>query len=125
MPQKNHPAPLPCPILRCRFSGWLPVALACAIALHAAGRKPDFLFIITTPVPARSIGHKAGEELRYNEAARRVMGGLGMPTDHLNAPCLTKPAGWQLPKNPHFKTDGSAGPGVHVAAQNETISIES
>lgn len=125
MPQKEiHPAPLPCPVLRRRFSGWLPVALAGAIALHAAERKPAPLFITTTPVPARSDGHKAGEEFRYNEAAYRVMGGHGMPTDSPNARCLTKPAGWQLSGNPNFKTDGSAGPGGQVAAEAGKISTE-
>lgn len=71
----------------------------------------------TTPVPEGSGGRDANAELKYNEAAARVMKDEGIPTDDLHALCKPKLAEWQLPANVHFKPEGYAGLAAKVAAE--------
>ena len=87
--------------------------------LKATGAR--LIWATTTPVPDGSEGRTAGEELKYNEAASRVMKELGVATDDLHVLCVPKLAEWQLPKNVHFKPAGSAGLAAQVAAEIETV----
>jgi len=86
--------------------------------MQATGAK--LIWATTTPVPAGADGRMAGDELKYNAAAARVMQELGVPTDDLHALCAPKLADLQLPKNVHFKPEGYAGLAAQVAAQIET-----
>ena len=78
------------------------------------------IWATTTPVPVGSGGRTADDELKYNEAAARVMKDAGIPTDDLHALCKPKLGEWQRPKNVHFTTEGSAGLAAKVAADIET-----
>jgi hypothetical protein len=61
----------------------------------------------TTPVPEGSDGRIAGDEVKYNAAAARVMKAAGIPTDDLCAHANTKLKEIQLPAgNVHFTGDG-------------------
>ena len=81
--------------------------------MKATGAK--VIWASTTPVPEGSGGRTANEELKYNEAAARVMKDEGIPTDDLHALCKPKLADWQLPANVHFKPEGYAGLAAKVA----------
>ncbi len=85
--------------------------------LKATGAK--LIWATTTPVPAGSGGRIANDELKYNEAAARVMKDEGIPTDDLHALCQPKLAEWQRPQNVHFTSEGSAGLAAKVAADIE------
>jgi acyl-CoA thioesterase-1 len=85
--------------------------------MKATGAK--LIWATTTPVPEGSGGRTAGDELKYNGVASRVMKDLGVPTDDLHALCVPKLADWQLPKNVHFKPEGYAGLAAKVAAEIE------
>jgi hypothetical protein len=65
------------------------------------------VFALTTPVPANSAGRVPGDEVRYNEIARRVMQKHGVAIDDLYAFALPRLAEIQLPANVHFKPEGS------------------
>jgi acyl-CoA thioesterase-1 len=65
------------------------------------------IFALTTPVPANSPGRVPGDEVRYNDIARRVMQKHGVALDDLYAFALPKLAEIQLPSNVHFKPEGS------------------
>jgi arylsulfatase A-like enzyme/lysophospholipase L1-like esterase len=86
--------------------------------MQATGAK--LIWATTTPVPDGCDGRTAGDELKYNEVASRVMKELGVPTDDLHALCLPKLTAWQQPKNVHFQPAGSAGLAAKVAADIET-----
>ena len=73
--------------------------------MKATGAK--LIFATTTPVPEGSSGRVAGDDVKYNAAALRVMKDLGVPIDDLHALCVPKLADWQLPKNVHFKPEGN------------------
>ncbi|MEZ5384035.1 MAG: SGNH/GDSL hydrolase family protein [Prosthecobacter sp.] len=60
----------------------------------------------TTPVPEGAGGRVKGDELKYNEAAARVMKAAGVPTDDLHAHAAAKPDA-QLPANVHYTPEGS------------------
>ena len=83
--------------------------------MKATGAK--LIWATTTPVPEGSGGRTAGDELKYNEVASRVMKDSGVPTNDLHALCTPKLADWQLPKNVHFKPEGSTGLAAKVAAE--------
>lgn len=83
--------------------------------MQATGAK--LIWATTTPVPEGAAGRTAGDELKYNEVARRVMNDLGVATDDLHALCAPKLGDWQLSKNVHFKPEGYAGLAAQVAAQ--------
>lgn len=85
--------------------------------MQTTGAK--LIWATTTPVPEGSEGRTAGDDLKYNEAASRVMKELGVPTNDIHALCLPKLAEWQLPKNVHYKPEGSAGLAAKVAAEIE------
>jgi lysophospholipase L1-like esterase len=72
--------------------------------MQATGAK--LIWCNTTHVPAGSDGRIRGDEVKYNEAAARVMTAAGVPTDDLRAHALAKPEA-QLPANVHYSPEGS------------------
>ncbi len=83
--------------------------------LKATGAK--LIWCNTTPVPEGSDGRIAGEEVKYNEAAARVMKEAGIPTDDLNAHAAAKLKEVQLPANVHFSNAGYQYLGEKVARE--------
>jgi acyl-CoA thioesterase-1 len=74
----------------------------------------------TTPVLEGSPGRVAGDEVKYNEAAARVMKEAGIPTNDLWAHAKTKIKEIQLPDgNVHFTDAGSKYLAEKVAAAIE------
>jgi acyl-CoA thioesterase-1 len=73
----------------------------------------------TTPVPEGSDGRIAGEEVKYNEVAARVMKEAGIPTDDLNAHAAAKLKDVQLPANVHYSDAGYRYLAEKVAAEIE------
>lgn len=71
--------------------------------MQATGAK--LIWCNTTHVPAGSDGRIEGDEVKYNEAADRVMKAAGIPTDDLRAHALAKPDA-QLPANVHYSPEG-------------------
>jgi len=71
--------------------------------LEKTGAK--LIWANTTPVPAGSTGRVHDDELKYNEAAARVMKAHHIPTDDLHAIVVAHPD-LQLPKNVHFSKEG-------------------
>lgn len=71
--------------------------------MQATGAK--LIWCNTTHVPAGSDGRIEGDEVKYNEAAARVMKAAGVPTDDLRAHALAKPEA-QLPANVHYSPEG-------------------
>lgn len=74
------------------------------------------IFGLTTPVPDGSAGRIKGDEVRYNEIARRVMQRHGVAIDDLYGFALPRLAEIQLPANVHFKPEGSKVLAGQVAA---------
>ncbi|HEY2411478.1 MAG TPA: SGNH/GDSL hydrolase family protein [Pirellulaceae bacterium] len=74
------------------------------------------IFATTTPVPDGSGGRLKGEEVTYNDIARRVMQRHGVAIDDLYAFALPRLAEIQLPQNVHFKPEGSKVLADQVAA---------
>jgi lysophospholipase L1-like esterase len=74
------------------------------------------IWATTTPVPPGSDGRVAGDELKYNEAAARVMKDAGVKTNDLHALCVPNLAAWQRPANVHFTTEGSSALAAKVAS---------
>lgn len=72
----------------------------------------------TTPIPAGKLDppRRPGDEIRYNEIARKVMIENGVLIDDLHAVALAQAPGIQLPANVHFTKDGSAVLAKQVAA---------
>ena len=71
----------------------------------------------TTPVPAGSDGRIEGDEIRYNEAAARVMTAAGISTDDLCAHARAKLKDVQQPANVHYTPDGYKYLAEKVAAE--------
>ena len=72
--------------------------------LKQTGAK--LIFATTTPVPGGSQGRVEHDELRYNEAAVRVMKEHGVAVDDLHALVAQQQEKIQLPHNVHFTKDG-------------------
>jgi acyl-CoA thioesterase-1 len=81
--------------------------------MQATGAK--LIWCSTTPVPEGADGRIKGDELKYNEAAARVMKAAGIPTDDLHAHAAAKPDA-QLPANVHYTPEGSRYLAEKVAA---------
>ncbi|HYR57501.1 MAG TPA: SGNH/GDSL hydrolase family protein [Chthoniobacteraceae bacterium] len=60
----------------------------------------------TTPIPEGSDGRVAGDEVRYNAAAERVVKEAGVAIDDLHAFALPRLAQIQKPKNVHYTDEG-------------------
>jgi acyl-CoA thioesterase-1 len=74
------------------------------------------IFAMTTPVPDGSPGRIKGDEVVYNEIAKRVMQRHGVAIDDLYSFALPRLAEIQLPQNVHFKPEGSKQLADQVAA---------
>ena len=64
------------------------------------------VFATTTQVPDGTLGRVQNDEIRYNEAAARVMKETGVVIDDLHAVVAPNLAEWQNPKNVHFTPTG-------------------
>ncbi len=73
--------------------------------LKKTGAK--LVWCATTPVPAGAKGRVPGDEVKYNEAAARVMQEAGIPTDDLYAFALPKLAKIQNKADVHYTQQGS------------------
>lgn len=73
--------------------------------LKKTGAK--LIWCATTPVPEGARGRVPGDEVRYNEAAARVMKEAGLPTDDLYAFALPKLDTIQNKADVHFTPQGS------------------
>lgn len=69
--------------------------------------KAKLIWCTTTPVPEGAGTRVAGDEVKYNEVALRVMKKHGVPVDDLHAYALPKLDTIQLPKNVHYTAEGS------------------
>lgn len=85
--------------------------------LKQTGAK--LIWCTTTPVPAGSEGRVAGDEVKYNEAALRVMKEAGVAIDDLCAFAKPKLEKIQLPANVHFSPEGYQELAGQVAATIE------
>jgi acyl-CoA thioesterase-1 len=84
-----------------------------ALRLKETGAR--LIWCSTTPVPAGAAGRVQGDARRYNEAARRVMRSLGIPTSDLFAFAEPRLEEIQRPANVHFTPDGSQALAREVA----------
>jgi len=67
------------------------------------------IFATTTPVPEGEPGRKVGDDLRYNEAAVKVMKKNGVTVNDLHVVMAGKMGEFGVrPGNVHFKPEGSA-----------------
>ena len=73
----------------------------------------------TTPVPEGSAGRVPGDEVKYNEAAARVMKAAGVITEDLYQHSLDDAKNIQLPANVHYTAQGYQYLSQHVAAAIE------
>ena len=73
----------------------------------------------TTPVPEGAPGRVPGDEIKYNQAAAKVMAECGVEIDDLYAFAAPKAKDIQLPKNVHFSGEGSKQLAEVVAAKIE------
>jgi acyl-CoA thioesterase-1 len=85
--------------------------------LQATGAK--LIWCSTTPVPAGSQGRVAADEVRYNEAAARVMREARVEINDLCSHARAKLPDIQLPANVHFSPEGSRYLAEKVAAEIE------
>ena len=83
--------------------------------LKKTGAK--LIFATTTPVPEGSSGRVTGDDVKYNEAAMRVMKADGVAIDDLHALAAAKLAEIQRPANVHFTEAGSKVLAGQVAAE--------
>lgn len=85
--------------------------------LKATGAK--LIWCSTTPVPAGAKGRTTGDEVKYNEAAARVMKDAGIPTNDLYEHAKAKLEAIQNKADVHFKPAGSKYLAEQVAAEIE------
>ena len=85
--------------------------------LKATGAK--LIWRNTTPIPEGSAGRVPGDEVKYNEAAARVMKEAGVITEDLYQHSLAGPRNIQLPANVHYSAQGYQYLAQHVAAAIE------
>lgn len=85
--------------------------------LKATGAK--LIWCSTTPVPEGAKGRVPGDEIKYNEAAARVMKAAGVPTDDLFTHAQAKIKEIQNKADVHFNGPGSKYLAEKVAAEIE------
>lgn len=83
--------------------------------LRTTGAK--LIWASTTPVPTGGDGRVAGDEVKYNAAAARVMKDEGVAIDDLHGVAAPQLAKIQREKNVHFTPDGSKVLAGQVAAE--------
>lgn len=69
----------------------------------------------TTPVPEGANGRVPGDEVRYNEIAKRIMDENEIPIDDMHAFCLPRLSEIQRPNDVHFTDAGSRALAEHTA----------
>ena len=74
---------------------------------HLKKTGAKLIWCATTPVPEGAAGRVPGDEVKYNEAAARVMKEHGVETDDLYAFAKPKLKDIQQPRNVHFTAEGS------------------
>lgn len=82
--------------------------------------RATLIWCATTPVPSDSKGRLPGDEIKFNEAAARIMKAEKIATNDLYAHSLKGPTGGQLPANVHYSKEGSAYLAQQVAKSIET-----
>lgn len=77
----------------------------------------------TTPIPQGKLDppRQPGDELTYNQIARKVMIENGVVINDLHAAALSRMPGIQQPANVHFTKEGSAVLAKHVAASIKAV----
>lgn len=85
--------------------------------LKATGAK--LIWCSTTPVPEGAKGRVPGDEIKYNEAAARVMKAAGVPTDDLFTHAQARIKEIQNKADVHFSVAGSKYLAEKVAAEIE------
>ncbi len=100
---------------RDKMKGTLSVALADyelnldALVLRLKKTGAKLIWASTTVVPAEEAGRIAGDEVKYNAAAARVMKKHGITINDLHAPTRAFPSDlFSGPGNVHFKPEGYA-----------------
>jgi acyl-CoA thioesterase-1 len=81
------------------------------------------IFATTTPYPADNTGkyqRLPGDDVAYNNIAKKVMREEGVAVDDLYSCALPKLAQIQVPHDVHFTKDGSEQLATQVAASIET-----
>jgi acyl-CoA thioesterase-1 len=87
--------------------------------LQKTGAK--LIWCTTTPVPPGGTADRvAGDEVRYNQAAVRVMKKHDIAIDDLCAYVRPHQSEWQIPGNVHYTEDGYQALAKQVAASIET-----
>jgi len=82
--------------------------------LKATGAK--LVWCSTTPVPAGAAKREAGDELKYNAVAKKIMDENGIAIDDLYAFAEPQSSKIQLPANVHYSDAGSKVLAEKVAA---------
>jgi acyl-CoA thioesterase-1 len=85
--------------------------------LKKTGAK--LIWCATTPVPEGAEGRVPGDEVKYNEAAAKVMKDNAVEISDLHAFAASKLKDIQRPKNVHFTAEGSRQLAEFVAAKIE------
>jgi hypothetical protein len=85
--------------------------------LKATGAK--LIWCSTTPVPEGAKGRITGDEVKYNEAAARVMKAAGVPTDDLYAHAIKRITEIQNKADVHYNAAGYKYLAEKVAAEIE------
>jgi acyl-CoA thioesterase-1 len=77
----------------------------------------------TTPIPQGKLNppRRPGDEITYNEIARKVMVENGVAINDLHTAALSQRPGIQQPANVHFTKEGSAVLAKHVAASIKAV----
>jgi acyl-CoA thioesterase-1 len=90
------------------------------IVLRLKKTGATLIWCSTTPIPPGGTTDRvAGDEIRYNEAAARVMAKYGVQTDDLGAVVREHQAQWQLPGNVHYTDQGYKAMATQVAGSIE------
>jgi len=90
---------------------------AIIVPLQRTGAK--LIFATTTPVPAGAGGRVAGDEVRYNAAAREIMQEFGIEIDDLWSLVNPSLQTLQQPQNVHFNAEGYRILGAEAASRIE------
>jgi acyl-CoA thioesterase-1 len=69
--------------------------------------KANLIWASTTPIPEGSSGRISGDEIRYNDAAEKIMKKHNVPINDLYSTVKPHLSKYQRPKNVHFTAEGS------------------
>jgi acyl-CoA thioesterase-1 len=77
------------------------------IVQHLDQTKANLIWASTTPIPEGSSGRIPGDEIRYNDAAEKIMKIHNVPVNDLYSTVKSHLSKYQRPKNVHFTAEGS------------------